>query len=371
MQLAIGTRSVPEGNNMVQTQTLIKTKGIAKATPQETLAHALSKTRSSHDAVFVFENDVFLGIVNPYYAMIKTSHPGNTKLGHCLHVPPKVSESFSISRLAGLFVESKLHYLPVFGAKKRFVGIVSARRLLSQYRNSQYFDEPVGTFVLKKRQKLQTIQETDTIAQALAQFRKARISKLVVVDKNGRMQGMLSHYDLIMHLSTPKERERRFDRVGERTSFQKQQIKTVMKSMMLTLGQSRSLGDALEMVLHHEIGSVIVLDGKKHPVGIVTTSDFLKKLVRSPQEKKIEVSGRNLSKENETILRRFAKTFERAIAKVPGVASAGLMVKEEKHGGVFKAIMSIVPVRGAKQIKSREGKNLKALLAEFKKIRTK
>lgn len=357
---------------MVQTQTLIKTKGIARATPQETLAHALSKTRSSHDAVFVFDDDdVFMGIVNPYYAMIKTSHPGNTKLGHCLHMPPKVSESFSISRLAGLFVESKLHYLPVIGAKKRFVGIVSARRLLSQYKNSQYFDESVGTFVLKKRKKLQTIRDTDTIAQALTQFRKTPVSKLVVVDKNGRMQGMVSHYDLIMHLSTPKERERRFDRVGERTSFQKQQIKTVMKSMMLTLSQTRSLADALDMVLDHEIGSVIVVDAKKQPVGIVTTSDFLKKLIHSPHEKKIQVSGRNLSEENLTILRRFTATFERAMAKMPGVASADLTVKEEKRGGVFKAIMSIVPVRGSKKIKSREGKNLKALLAEFRKIRTK
>lgn len=350
---------------------LIKTVAVATATPQETLASALSKTRSSHDSVFVFEDEVFLGVVNPYYAMIKTSHPGNTKLAHCLYNPPRVSESLSVSRLANLFVESKLHYLPVFGPKKAFLGIVSARRLLSVYRNSPYFQENVGAYVLKKRQKLQIISENDTIAQALTLFRKKHISKLLVTDKNGRMQGIVSHYDLIMQLSAPRERERKFDRVGTRTSFQKQPVKLLMKTHLLTLSQTRSLGEALQMVLDHEIGSVIVLDGKKKPVGIVTTSDFLKKLTQSPKEKHVEVSGRNLSEENSTILKRFSHTFERAVSKIHGVKSVDLTVKEEKQGGVFRAMMSIVPERGVKTVKTREGKNLKRLLEEFKKIRSK
>ncbi len=356
---------------MIDAKKLIKTRAIAKATPQETLASALLKTRSSHDAVFVFEGDDYRGVINPYHTMIKTSYPGNTKIEHCLHHAPKVTESLSISNLARMFVDSKLHYLPVLGAKNSFSGIVSARRLLSVYRNSPYFAEDCGTFVLGKKQKLQTVLETDTVTQALSHFRKKHISKLLVVDKAGRMRGMLSYYDLIMNLSAPREKSGKRSPVGEGKGIAQQPVRQLMKTHLLTLPQSKSVGHALQMVLDHEIGSVVVTDARKKPIGLITTSDFLHMLIKSPAEKQVQVSGRNLSEKNMTILKRFAHPFERAMSKLRDVKRVDLTVKEEKQGGVFRAIMAIVPNRGPAKVKAREGKNLQKLLSEFKKIKTK
>lgn len=356
---------------MIDAKKLIKTRGIAKAQPHDTLAAALLKTRSSHDAVFVFEGDDYQGVINPYHTMIKTSYPGNTKIAHCLHHAPKVTESLSISHLARMFVDSKLHYLPVMGAKNAFLGIVSARRLLAVYRNSPYFAEDAGTYVLSKKQKLQTILETDTVTQALSHFRKKHISKLLVVDKAGRMRGMLSYFDLIMNLSAPKEKTGKRSPVGEGKGMAQQPIRQLMKTQLLTLAQSKSVGHALQLVLDHEIGSVVVTDSRKKPIGLITTSDFLHMLIKSPAQKQVQVSGRNLSDKNMTILRRFANPFERAMSKLRDVERVDLTVKEEKQGGVFRAMMAIIPARGRAKVKTREGKNLQKLLSEFKKIKTK
>ena len=110
---------------MIQLKDIIKTGRIIKISPEETISHAFSQMRTSHDAAFVFDGkDNFLGLINPYYALIKSSYPGNAKVKHCLYHPPKLKINSSINKVAQLFIESKIHYLPVFDDQDRFLGII-------------------------------------------------------------------------------------------------------------------------------------------------------------------------------------------------------------------------------------------------------
>ena len=91
---------------MFQLKDIIKTEGIIKISPEETISHAFSKMRTSHDAAFVFaEKNHFLGLINPYYALIKSSYPGNAKVKHCLYHPPKLKINSSINKVAQFFIE--------------------------------------------------------------------------------------------------------------------------------------------------------------------------------------------------------------------------------------------------------------------------
>ena len=129
---------------MTQLRDIIKTEGIIKISPEESLSSAVSKLRTSHDAAFVFnDKKKFLGLINPYYCLFKSSYPGNAKAEHCLYHPPKVRIDYSIAKVAGLFIESKIHYLPVFDLQDRFIGIISARHLLANYLGSAWFDIPI------------------------------------------------------------------------------------------------------------------------------------------------------------------------------------------------------------------------------------
>src|SRR3989338_2991380 len=99
---------------MVKLSEILKTDDIIRVSPQENLSSALSKLTTSHDAAFVFANEEFKGIVNPYYDLIKSSYPGNAKVEHCMFHPPKIKENFPLSKVVELLIDSKIHYLPVF-----------------------------------------------------------------------------------------------------------------------------------------------------------------------------------------------------------------------------------------------------------------
>lgn len=345
----------------------VKTKNIIKISPDDLVQSALARLGSSHDSVFVFnEDDEFKGVINPYYCLIKKSYPGNARVEHCIFHAPRVSSKLSVSKLAQLFIGSKLHYLPIFDDRKKFVGIASARRLLSLYTHWPRYNVSIESYLKSKRQRLLTIYDTDLVSTAIKIFKTSKISKLIVINKDGKLKGILTYYDLISFLMTPRKKEHKGDRAGNKVNFQYQQVKNFAKTYLLTLHPQDTLLDALKLILEKEIGSVIVVNDKKIPVGIITTSDFLQLLIRSRDEKKIEISGRGLSEESQATLQGFFSSVSHWAKNLPNTQKVKLDVKEEKAGGVFKTVLSIIPASGPAKIIKKEGKNLRKVLSKVR-----
>lgn len=345
----------------------VKTKNIIKISPDDVVSSALARLGSSHDSAFVFDdNDEFKGVINPYYCIIKKSYPGNAKVEHCIFHAPRVSNKLSVSKLAQLFIGSKLHYLPIFDGEKKFIGIASARRLLSLYNDWPRYDVKIDSYLKSKRQRLLTVYDTDLVSTAIKIFKTQKISKLIVIGKDGKLKGILTYYDLISFLMTPRRKEHKGDRSGNKVNFQYQQVKNFMKTYLLTLSPEHTLLDALHLILDKEIGSILVVNEKKVPVGIITTSDFLHLLIQGKDEKKIEISGRGLSKESEATLQGFFASVSHWAKNLPNTQKVKLDVKEEKGGGVFKTVLSIIPTKGEAKVFRKEGKNLKKVLKKVK-----
>ncbi|OGK17830.1 hypothetical protein A3G67_02790 [Candidatus Roizmanbacteria bacterium RIFCSPLOWO2_12_FULL_40_12] len=348
----------------------VKTKNIIKIAPDTTLSHALSSLKSSHDAAFVFdEKDNYMGLVNPYYSIIKTSLPGNAKVEHCLFHAPRIRRNFPIAKVAKLMIESKVHYLPVFDQNNKFVGITSARRLLNIYRNSSIYNREVGEFIRRKNQAVLTVYDTDVVSSAVNLFKKSKVSKLVVVNKNMKLYGILTYYDLINFLVTPRRKVHRGDKDGNRSSFQFQQVKNFAKTYVLTLQPGDNVRDALNLILDKKIGSVVIVDGAKNPIGIITTRDLLGLLIQERRDKRFEITLKNLSVTSKQAVEGFITQLKIWTGKLPNIETIKLFVKEEKRGGLFEAVVSLIPQRGKKQVIKREGKNLKKLLKGFGSVK--
>jgi len=348
-------------------QDIIKTKDVIKISPDQTLSSALSYLSSSHDAAFVFSEDKkFLGVINPYHCLIKTSYPGNAKVEHCLFHVPRIRTNFPISKVAQLMIESKVHYLPVFDEKDMFLGIISARRLLSVLRKSGIFNIRIGDFLKIKNHPVITSYENDVVSEAIHIFKTRKISKLVIIGRDMKLKGVLTYYDLIRFLITPKKRLQRGDREGNRVSLFNQHVKNFVKTYVLTLGSENTMKDALDLILDKAIGSVVIIDQERVPIGVVTTRDFLQLLIREGQEKKVEVITKNLSKESRRMLGGFFNLINLLISKIPNVAKARLFVKEEKGGHLFEGILSLIPKRGSPKVIKREGKSLQKVLYPLK-----
>lgn len=256
---------------------ILKENDIIRVSPEDHLSKVLSKLSTSHDAAFVFdENDKYIGIVSPYFTMIKSSLPANTKVQHCLTHTSKIYLNYPLSKVCELFIQSKIHYLPVFNEEDKFLGIISARRILSYFKDMPIFKVTVESIIKKRWKGLITVFEDDTITQAIHLFKTNKISKLIVINHDRKLKGVLSYYDLIKLMVSPKYSSHHGERVNEKISFYNYRVKNFAKNYVLTLSREKHLLEVINLIVNKKIGSVIVVDKERRPLGIITTRDILR-----------------------------------------------------------------------------------------------
>lgn len=346
---------------------ILETVNVVKVSPSDTLSFALNKLASAHDAAFVFTSEnKYMGVINPYYCVIKTSSPSNAKVENALYHAPKVKLKFPISKIAQLMIESKIHHLPVFDDRDEFKGIVTARGLLKALENLDIFTSTISDLLGRKKLPLITIFEDDSLASALQKFKTNKVSKLVVVSKEMRLRGILSYYDLISYLASPKKREKQ-DRAGDKVGLQSKSVRHFLKTYVLTLNKGDYLRDALHLILEKKIGSVVIVDDQSRPINIITTKDLLSIFVRESSKENIQVTSKNLSPESRKKLGGFFERLKLGLRKESGMDSAKILVQEDKSGGLFKVVLSLFPKKGAAKVIKEEGKNLTKVLNKVKK----
>ncbi len=345
---------------------MVKTENIISVSPQDTLSQALSRLSSSHDGAFIFDDKrKLLGVVNPYYAIIKNSYPANAKAIHCAVMPPKLRHNQSAYEAARLMMESKLHYLPVFDDKQEFMGIVSARHIMMRMSPTGVFAGSVAQILRHKRMPI-TIDEDDSLAHAIHLFKQYKVSKLIVVSKAGKLRGMLSYYDLMSYLAVPKERMKS-DRRGRKDPFLGHRVGNYMKSTVITLDQDSPMSEAVNMILERKVGSIVVINTDHYPIGIVTTKDILTMLGKGYSSNKFVVVGKNLSGMSRRLVNTFSRRFAASLHKKNDVEKATLIVKEEHGGGLFTVLFSMLPKGGTRAVIKSESRDLSDALSQMKK----
>ncbi len=340
-----------------------KTENIIKAHPEDTLTSVLSLLSSSHDAAFVFDDKTFIGVVNPYYCLFQKSFAPTTKVKNCCIMPPRLNLNDTVERAAKLMMDSRIHYLPVFD-RENFMAIISARRIITNILESPKLDITVGEY-LKTVQPVITIQEDESISKAINLFKEHKISKLVVISPYKKLVGILALYDLLDYMSIPRERQQYASRAGNKSAFVDTPIKKFYKKNVLTIQPARSLRDAGKMIIDKQIGSVIVIDKKNIPLGIITSKNLLSLYIGKPQGSFIHIYTRHLSNASRTIVNIFSKRLVNMLGKREDVDEAVVTITEKKQGGVFEGVLQVIR-KGKRLVIREEGKNLIELLRSLK-----
>jgi len=262
---------------------ILKTAGIISLDENAPLSEAIPKFKSSHDAIMVIDQDQFLGLVNPYQVMVKRTYPPKTKLKNCLFSPPKLNLNTELLEIARLMLESKVHYLPVLNDASQLLGIVTARRLLRSQLNNPRANLPVAKLV-EDKPYLRSINLDSSFDELLRFFQRTKLSKIVVVNRNHNLQGIISLFDILPLFEESKERKPFFDR-GETTNrLTKYTLKHFLKTATIKVNPTEKVKTAIRLILDKEIGSVIVMKNRLQPENIITTSDLLKFLFYGKEE---------------------------------------------------------------------------------------
>jgi CBS domain-containing protein len=117
------------------------------------------------------------------------------------------------------------------------------------------------------RKKLETIEGTASVQQAAKKMKDRNVSSLLIVDEQGKPQGIVSERDLVTKVCY-------HDRSASAVTNQE-----IMSSPLITISSRSSPSEAADMMLQHNVRHLLVVDRSdssnlNKPVGIITPLDF-------------------------------------------------------------------------------------------------
>ncbi|MGI5828033.1 MAG: CBS domain-containing protein [Patescibacteria group bacterium] len=252
---------------------ILKTEEILKFDASQPLSKVLPHFTSSHDAIFVFDDERFVGVVTPYYLIKDRSLTRKSKLKGAVIMPPKLSPDTTLSEVAQAMLESKIHYLPVLNEEGEFLGIATIGRLFNYIIRNQLFNH--NGRIIFTNSELVTLTGDVPVSKALNLMANKKVAKLPIVDDHDHLIGFVSRYDL-KDLVKESIANGKNNRKGERQSDLDEPVKNYMKKLVVTVNRIPSFTQAVELMERNKVGSLVIVDGNNKPLDIITKSDLLK-----------------------------------------------------------------------------------------------
>jgi len=112
------------------------------------------------------------------------------------------------------------------------------------------------------RKKLESIEETTSVQEAAKKMKDKNVSSLVVVDMNGKPQGLVTERDIVRKVC--------INDVYTSTVTNKE----IMSAPLITIKSASSPSIAADMMLKNNVRHLLVIDNVNKPIGIITPLDF-------------------------------------------------------------------------------------------------
>jgi CBS domain-containing protein len=310
-------------------------KGFLKVYENDTLSKCLSLLKSKMPPVLAVldSKDEYKGVITRRWIIRSRLDPSITKVRTLMKTTPKVTLETSLSEAARLMIESGIRQLPVLDGDKLsgFVTdeVIIHGAVLEKWGNSSIKEVMTAGPVV--------IEEESSIGAALNSFREHNVSHLPVV-RSGKLVGLLSIHDIIVHIFQPRERQTTGDIGGEKVPVLSIPVKGVMSKPVITVLPRNTLRHAAEKMHQFDI-SCLVIVRRGRPVGIVTKLDFLEPIAQlekplrrlmvqfSVKDVDVDSEQRSLMMDDfESFAHRYGKTLE----------SGTLFVYMKSHGADYK-----------------------------------
>lgn len=226
------------------------------------------------DLIVVFEGKTYKGILTQ--DLIIRSHlkwdPTKAKVRDVYKPAGILNPKDDLSRAAKLMLEIDSRSLPVGENKKEITGVISDVEILERLSREEFGKKKVEELMTKE---VITLGPDDTVAKALATMRDNAISRIPVVDEEGKLLGLVTLHDLIIRFMKPRFKAQFGEVAGEKIPPFSTQLREVMIRGVITIGPEASIKEAIGSLVENDIDGLVVVDGENRVVGILTTKDLL------------------------------------------------------------------------------------------------
>jgi CBS domain-containing protein len=226
------------------------------------------------DLILVFDGNLYKGVLTQ--DLIIRSHlkwdPTRAKVRDVYKPAPVLEPDEDLSKAAKLMIEVDLRSLPVGESKAEIIGVVSDMAVLERVAEEDFGKRKVEEFMTRD---VITLRPEDTVAKALATMRDHAISRIPVVNEEGKLEGLVTLHDLIIRFIKPRFRTQAGELAGEKIPPFSMPLRDVMIKGVITILPNARVREAVATMRDNDIDGLVVVNEEDKVVGILTVKDLL------------------------------------------------------------------------------------------------
>ena len=179
-----------------------------------------------------------------------------------------------------------------------------------------------------------TVKTFDSAAKALATMRNHGVDRVVVVDENNKVVGIVTGKDIIDRIISPRKRARLGEGSGEKEKTLSIMVESIMSYPVITASRNDSVADVIDEMVENRISSVVVTkDGIAE--GIVIKKDIIEAFIKksTPTEYDVQIITKDITLddfERDEILKDLEK-FMRKFKEFLGESVLFVYIKRHKE----------------------------------------
>ncbi len=242
--------------------------------------------RDKANAILVEEDGKIVGVVREK-DLIRGSvlkNPHETKVKSLLVRTGKIDlNELDPYKVARRFVEDSTPFVIVQIDDKK-VGVIYINDFLNALKD-EFKDVKVREVM---NPEVITVRRFDSAAKALSVMRTHGIDRVVVVDENNKVIGILTGKDVVDRVISPRKRARMGDSSGEKEKTLSIMVESIMSAPVISVTRNDSVAEVIDLMVENRISSVVVTrDGL--PDGIVIKKDILEFFLKKESKKDFNV----------------------------------------------------------------------------------
>ena len=203
---------------------------------------------------------------------------------------PRIGRDEDVRDVARMLVEGGTKVAPVFEGETLW-GIVTEDAILEAVLDNL----EVLTVDQIYTDDVVTLLEDDHLGKAINYLRENDISRLPVVNENGRLAGMVTTHDIADFAVRTMERQQKGDRSGDTDRMLDLPVYDMMNSPVETITGDETVKTAVERMLESDYAGLVVTpeDDDTSVAGILTKTDVLRALTFT-EERSMDVQITNI-----------------------------------------------------------------------------
>ena len=274
-------------------------KNIISVSPEDNVSKLISLIEKyCFREILVVEKSKLKGIVYSKEISKKgITNPTKEKVNALMRFPPHtLTPEQEINDAAKMIFKTGLRALPVTENNK-LIGIVSLHDIVDFVSKTKDFRQTTAESIMSVPE---TAREDTDIGAARVLMREKNISRIPVVDKNQKLVGVVTIFDLLKAIK-PHERMSFYSMSEEKETIMGIPLSTVMNDSPTTVDRKTSLNEIVGMIKKYDTDGIIVAENG-FPVGVVTEKDLLEFYISSLEQKGIFYQIIGLVDEDEFIV---------------------------------------------------------------------